>query len=627
MRANEFIVERRANPDLNVKMPISQQIQQIIQKNGGTIDDYWIHCSPVEHVGFYGGGHTKVDSNDPAVLPRDSSPVGTPDRPMQAKVIPSKPFQGQVLNYDNVERGFRNRGKPRAADEKNGLWLSPLKPNFEYIDNGVLPFQNKFVFLVKLNDDAWVQPVNVLNKIKANLVGIKPPKGKHKIGQYNSSSQIAVIFEPAFKVVGQWTISEIQKQAQRNRFVPDELKQASIQKKARKAAQEKELDDLFEEPIDESTNLNEELRVDVPNEEWLQDAIDYAKSKSPDRNGLPYMGKTTASVRNVDVPLSILRRIPGMRQEQSKVRHHDLAAIRKIMSTTGKLPLHGHTGQEYKPFINVAYDGSAWVNEGNHRIMAAAELGWESLPVEISYFDGGERIKDGAMYPGRIGLGAPPLDEAEVGTTNAETIVTQLKAAGYSNVGTGADSTVWAKDENYIIKILMPEDLGTKAEQVFRKFYEFAMSHQDLACMPRFNEVNTIDINGKDYTQIEMERLAPIEKGTFMEGVIWFFSDFCQARESWDKVDHAMGLSDTWEWYPYAKSSKSIANVYVRQWQDLMYDKKSYSMYRELYNVMKLLYNTGTINKFGWDLHTANVMQRSNGQPVIIDPWFSEGTS
>ena len=160
----------------------------------------------------------------------------------------------------------------------------------------------------------------------------------------------------------------------------------------------------------EQQDINEGLRVDVPNEEWLQDAIDYAKSKSPDRNGLPYMGKTTATVRNIDVPLRILRRIPGMRQEQSKIRHHDLAAIRKIMSTTGKLPLHGHTGQEYKPFINVAYDGSAWVNEGNHRIMAAAELGWESLPVEISYFDGGERIKDGPMYPGRIGLGEP-IDE------------------------------------------------------------------------------------------------------------------------------------------------------------------------------------------------------------------------
>ena len=161
-----------------------------------------------------------------------------------------------------------------------------------------------------------------------------------------------------------------------------------------------DLAELDEEPID----INEALSVDVPNEEWLQDAIDYAKSKSPDRNGLPYMGKNTATVRRVEVPVDILRQIPGMRREQSNVRNDDLAAIIKIMDTTGKLPLHGHTGEEYKPFINVAYDGSAWVNEGNHRIMAAAKLGWDTLPIEISYFDGGERIKSGPMYPSKIGL-------------------------------------------------------------------------------------------------------------------------------------------------------------------------------------------------------------------------------
>ena len=161
-------------------------------------------------------------------------------------------------------------------------------------------------------------------------------------------------------------------------------------------------------------SINEGLRVDVPNEEWLQDAIDYAVSKSPDRHGLPYMGKTTATVKDVSIPVSILARIPGMRSEQSNVRHRDLAAIMKIMQDTGKLPLHAHSGEEYKPFINVAYDGSAWVNEGNHRIMAAAQLGWESLPVEISYFDGGERIKSGPMYPGKIGLGEPLEEFSDV---------------------------------------------------------------------------------------------------------------------------------------------------------------------------------------------------------------------
>ena len=232
-----------------------------------------------------------------------------------------------------------------------------------------------------------------------------------------------------------------------------------------------------------------------------------------------------------------------------------------------------------------------------------------------------------AHWMANMKSGKNKTNEAELATKNSNEIWRQLRANGYQSVGSGADSTVWAKDDNYIIKILMPEDLGNKAEQVFRKFYEFSIVHQDLTCLPRFNEVNIIDINGKDYTQIEMERLKPIEKGTFMEGVVWFFSDFCQTQTPWDKVSQAMGLSDTWEWYPYTKNSKSIANVYIKQWQDVMYNKKSYAMYRQLYNVMQLLYNAGTINKFGWDLHTANVMQRGNGQPVIIDPWFSEGTS
>ena len=61
-------------------------------------------------------------------------------------------------------------------------------------------------------------------------------------------------------------------------------------------------------------------------------------------------------------------------------------------------------GPVNEPFINVAYNGEAWVNEGNHRIMAAAALGWDTLPVELRYFDGGERIEHGAMYPAKIGL-------------------------------------------------------------------------------------------------------------------------------------------------------------------------------------------------------------------------------
>ena len=143
------------------------------------------------------------------------------------------------------------------------------------------------------------------------------------------------------------------------------------------------------------------LSSDIPNEEWLEDAVSYAIKKGKNEFGVPYMGKWTGNFVGglPKIPVSILKRLKGMRGEQENVRHADLAAIKKIMQDTGKLPLVN--GKEYAPFVMVAWDGSAWVNEGNHRIMAAAELGWDSLPVEIRYFDGGERMS-GPLEPKKI---------------------------------------------------------------------------------------------------------------------------------------------------------------------------------------------------------------------------------
>lgn len=151
--------------------------------------------------------------------------------------------------------------------------------------------------------------------------------------------------------------------------------------------------------------INEaKLYVDVPNEDWLRGKVEYAQSRPRNSFGVPYMGTVTAyPSEEVRVPVDILKQLPGMRGEQKNVRRDDLRAIMQIMKDTGKLPLKDN-GEEYAPFINVAYNGEAWVNEGNHRIMAAASLGWRDLPVELRYFDGGERIKNGPMYPGRIGL-------------------------------------------------------------------------------------------------------------------------------------------------------------------------------------------------------------------------------
>jgi len=149
------------------------------------------------------------------------------------------------------------------------------------------------------------------------------------------------------------------------------------------------------------------LSVDVPNENWLQDKIDYAKSKGRNSFGVPYMGSTTAYVKGTPPQVRVVKLsyIPGMRNEQQNVRKDDLNWLMDYMGRTGKLPpKRTDPNDEYLPYIMVAYNGEAWVNEGNHRIMAAYRLGWQTMPIELAYFDGGERVKDGDMYPAKIGL-------------------------------------------------------------------------------------------------------------------------------------------------------------------------------------------------------------------------------
>ena len=185
-------------------------------------------------------------------------------------------------------------------------------------------------------------------------------------------------------------------------------------------------------PVDEAVIEEGTLSIDVPNEDWLQDKIDYAKSKGRNSYGVPYMGSTTAHVRGTPPRVRVMRlaSLPGMRHEQTNIRKDDLKSLMDYMDTHKKLPPMGSSpDDEYLPYIAVAYNGEAWVNEGNHRIMAAYRLNWPDLPVEIRYFDGGERVRDGAMYPGKIGLGEVPTNE---NLTEADTKVTDFIDAVYT---------------------------------------------------------------------------------------------------------------------------------------------------------------------------------------------------
>lgn len=214
--------------------------------------------------------------------------------------------------------------------------------------------------------------------------------------------------------------------------------------------------------------------------------------------------------------------------------------------------------------------------------------------------------------------------EAEEGTPESKEIVNTLKKAGYKQLGSGSEATVWAKDESSVIKIIMPDEGEdrTVAANTFYKFYEFCQQNSQYENLPKFIDIGgqhhaTFKIGDKEYIQVAMERLYPIPTNTYPEAMVWMLSDFASKRAPWDKVYEKLLDPHTWINWEGPQSPEDIT-----EYVDSL-DEMSLIKYKVLYMLMTVLYHTGNINKLGWDLHTENVMQRKDGTLVIVDPWFS----
>lgn len=129
---------------------------------------------------------------------------------------------------------------------------------------------------------------------------------------------------------------------------------------------------------------------DNPGGKWLQYKREDNEYDKKNRFGTPgRMGPCTGSFnRPVLIPVSVMAKVPGMRNEQTNVRPESLSYLVTTMEKTNMLPFEN--GNQYVPFMMIDQEGYPWINEGNHRIMAAAKLGWKYIPVEVRYFTGGE---------------------------------------------------------------------------------------------------------------------------------------------------------------------------------------------------------------------------------------------
>ena len=220
------------------------------------------------------------------------------------------------------------------------------------------------------------------------------------------------------------------------------------------------------------------------------------------------------------------------------------------------------------------------------------------------------------------------LDEYEGSvypTENSKAIFSKLEGLGYSKLGSGADATVWAKDSDHVIKILMPRRTlpseVANAERGFLEFYNFCKDHSDVPNLPRFIDIGgenhaVFEINGTPYRQIAMERLQHIPRRSFEEAMVWMLSDLAKNNASWGSVVRQLRNPRTWSG---SSGMTKISDQVAEKFADPAVSKQ----YGILYLTMSRLYHSGLRSGLGWDLHTDNVMMRHDGTLVIVDPYFT----
>jgi hypothetical protein len=156
VRATEFIIERR------VQMPsIKDQILMAVKKNGGSIDDYFVRFTDKDKLGYS-----------------------------------KKQWFPYVQDVDHPDFDI---DKVSNKTGRRALWFYPLKLALD--DTRTLyASDSPYVWLIKINDNAWLQKVERGdNKIQ------EPPKGKERVGMLRMSSvPAAIFFKPAYKLIGKY---------------------------------------------------------------------------------------------------------------------------------------------------------------------------------------------------------------------------------------------------------------------------------------------------------------------------------------------------------------------------------------------------------------------------------------
>lgn len=193
------------------------------------------------------------------------------------------------------------------------------------------------------------------------------------------------------------------------------------------------------------------------------------------------------------------------------------------------------------------------------------------------------------------------LPEYEYSRTT-DKIVKTLTDAGYTRLGYGADKTVWGKDSDRVIGIIMPGNWRLRlATRCFIALYKLAQSQPNNPYLPRYvtfrdergneNHYRQFNIDDRPFLQFGMERL---EHGRDVD-----------LRESIESLGRSARSGTSFD------DAIKNPNVTYRPW------------FPQFYQTLIAVVTQARKYRVNVDLLTGdNVLYRADGTPVIVDPYY-----
>lgn len=204
-------------------------------------------------------------------------------------------------------------------------------------------------------------------------------------------------------------------------------------------------------------------------------------------------------------------------------------------------------------------------------------------------------------------------------TPRTERLEQRLRSIGYKRLGHGVDKTVWAKEGDRVVGILMPSTgILTTAKRSLTALMKLKELYPDNPYLPRFVKFRDergreeyykeFNFEGKRYIQFGVERLYPIRDRDLLDLVTKVrIMAIKRYYFGWDEA--WMRLKTI---CPYLKRPEIKARL------------------NEVEPNIKLLWQTMTyIHVHGerlgvfFDGLEENVLQRRDGTPVIMDPYYT----